>query len=113
MCDSGGFLPDRADDVDEIEPGRVSHDLRRGGSRGDGCAHGGQGDSHDRQRLAQGQLLLSERCEEGRLRLTLRHGRLRRGSGQRERGREGVDRMRGRAWRVCGRGRGWLGGPRS
>lgn len=52
MCNMRGFLPDRADDVDEIEPSWVSHDLRRGGSCGDGCAHGGQGNSHDRQGLA-------------------------------------------------------------
>lgn len=52
VCDMRGFLPDRADDVDEIEPSRVRHDLRRGGSRGDGCTHGGQGNSHDRQGLA-------------------------------------------------------------
>ena len=69
-------LPHGADHIDEIEPGRVGHDLRRGGSRGDGRAHGGQGNGHDRQGLAQGQLLLGEGREEGRLRLALKHGRV-------------------------------------
>lgn len=46
------FLPDGADHVDEIEPSRIGHDLRRGGSRGYGRTHGGQGNGHDRQGLA-------------------------------------------------------------
>lgn len=46
------FLPDGADHIDEIEPCRVGHDLRRGGSCGDGCTHGGQGNGHYGQGLA-------------------------------------------------------------
>lgn len=104
-------LPDRADHVNEIKPCRVGHDLRRGGPRGDGRTHGGQGDGHDGQGLAQGQLLLSEGCEEGRLRLTLNHRRVRRGRGHRERSGKGVGWVRCRA--RCVGGCGWLGGPRS
>lgn len=77
------LLPDGANHIDEIEPCRVGHDLRRCGSRSDGCTHGWQGDCHDRQGLAQGQLLLGKGREEGRLRLALNHGRVRRGGGHR------------------------------
>lgn len=50
--DSLKLLPDWADDVDEIEPCWIGHDLWRCGSCGDGCTHGGQGNGHDGQRLA-------------------------------------------------------------
>lgn len=116
-CPAGGstdfiFLPHWADYVDEIQPG-VGHDLRWGGSRGDGRAHGGQGNGHDRQRLTESQLLLGERREEGGLRLALNHGSFWGGRGHWERSGQGVRGVRCGAGCVGGSGGGWLWGTRS